>query len=84
VRQDGLGELEKFNQLIWNGTQILPACSIMPQQTTLTPYQSSLKINQPVQKFESSGHKSTQTTAMSKSKSKKQSKTILVIGSRGL
>jgi hypothetical protein len=35
VRLEGLGKLKKFNDLIGNRTCDLPACSIMPQPTTL-------------------------------------------------
>jgi hypothetical protein len=34
MRQEGLGQLEK-NHLIGTGTRYLPACSIVPQPTTL-------------------------------------------------
>jgi hypothetical protein len=35
VRLEGLGTLKKFNDLIGKGTNKLPACSIVPQPTTL-------------------------------------------------
>jgi hypothetical protein len=35
VRLEGLGQLIKCNDLIRNRTRYLPACSIMPQPTTL-------------------------------------------------
>jgi hypothetical protein len=35
VRLEGLGQLKKFNDLIGNRTRNHPACSIVPQPTTL-------------------------------------------------
>jgi hypothetical protein len=35
VRLEGLGQLKKSNYLIENRTRYLPACSIVPQPTTL-------------------------------------------------
>jgi hypothetical protein len=35
VRLEGLGQLNKFNDLIGNRTRDLPACNIIPQPTTL-------------------------------------------------
>jgi hypothetical protein len=35
VRLEGLGQLRKSNDLIGNRTHDLPACSIVPQPTTL-------------------------------------------------
>jgi hypothetical protein len=35
VRLEGLGQLKKSNDLFGNGTRGLPACSIVPQPTTL-------------------------------------------------
>jgi hypothetical protein len=35
MRLEGLGKLKKFNDLIENRTHDLPACSIVPQLTTL-------------------------------------------------
>jgi hypothetical protein len=35
VRLEGLGQLKKSNDLIGNRTSDLPACSIVPQPTTL-------------------------------------------------
>jgi hypothetical protein len=35
VRLEGLGQLKISNDLIGNRTRDLPACSIVPQQTTL-------------------------------------------------
>jgi hypothetical protein len=35
VRLEGLGQLKKSNDLIGNRTRNLPACSIVPQPTTL-------------------------------------------------
>jgi hypothetical protein len=35
VRLEGLGKLKIFNGLIVNGTGNFPACSIVPQPTTL-------------------------------------------------
>jgi hypothetical protein len=32
---EGLGKLEKLNDLIWTRIRDLPACSIVPQPTTL-------------------------------------------------
>jgi hypothetical protein len=35
MQLEGLGKLKKFNYLIGNRTHNLPACSIVPQLTTL-------------------------------------------------
>jgi hypothetical protein len=35
VQLEGLGQLKKSSNLIGNGTRDLPACSIVPQPTTL-------------------------------------------------
>jgi hypothetical protein len=35
VRLEGLGKLKGFIHLIWSRTRDLPACSIVPQPTTL-------------------------------------------------
>jgi hypothetical protein len=38
VRLEGLGQLKKFNDFIKNRTRDLPACSIVPQKTTLQTF----------------------------------------------
>jgi hypothetical protein len=35
MRLEGLAQTEKSNDLIWNGTRDLPACSIVPQPITI-------------------------------------------------
>jgi hypothetical protein len=46
VRLEGLGKLRNFNDLFWNRTRDLPACSILPQPTTIpcSPTYSEIKI----------------------------------------
>jgi hypothetical protein len=43
VRLEGLGQLKKFNDLIENRTRDLPACSVVPQRTTLPRAPASSK-----------------------------------------
>jgi hypothetical protein len=43
VQLEGLGQLKNSNDLIGNRTRELPACSIVPQRTTLSRAQSSTK-----------------------------------------
>jgi hypothetical protein len=45
VRLEGLGQLKQTNDLIGNGNRDLPACSIVPQKTTLprAPWQFVLR-----------------------------------------
>jgi hypothetical protein len=42
VRLEMLGKLKKFNHLIGSRTRDLPACSILPQPTTLPPSPSCI------------------------------------------
>jgi hypothetical protein len=45
VRLDGLGKLKKSNDLIGNRNRDLPACSVVPQITTL-PHAPTLSFNE--------------------------------------
>jgi hypothetical protein len=44
LRLEGLGQLKKFNDLIGNRTRVFPACSIVPQPSTLPDGKSERRI----------------------------------------